>query len=33
MPQYDPNGTSKQDEIIRKIMELDKANKHKYYTQ
>ena len=32
MPQYDPKGTTKQDETIRKILELDKVNKNKYYS-
>jgi ATPase subunit of ABC transporter with duplicated ATPase domains len=32
MPQYDPKGASKQDEIIRRILEIDLRNKEKYYS-
>ena len=31
LPKYDPNGQTKQDQLLRKIVELDSLNKHKYY--
>lgn len=31
LPDYNPEGTSEQDQLLKKLLELDAANKEAYY--